>query len=120
MQTVMVNASASYPVHIGEGLLDRAGELIADITKSRRCAIVTDSSVGPLYGGRVRDSLKKAGFDVLAYTFPAGERNKNLDNYGKMLEFFALGRLTRSDFVVALGGGVTGDMAGFAAATYQR
>ena len=67
MQTVMVNASASYPVHIGEGLLDRAGELIADITKSRRCAIVTDSSVGPLYGGRVRDSLEKAGCTVNRY-----------------------------------------------------
>ena len=87
MQTVMVNASASYPVHIGEGLLDRAGELIADITKSRRCAIVTDSSVGPLYGGRVRDSLEKAGFACLVYTFPAGEQNKNLSTYGNILEF---------------------------------
>ena len=120
MQTVMVRASSAYPVHIGGGLLEKAGELIAGVTKSRRCALVTDSTVGPLYGGQVQDSLKKAGFDVLAYTFPAGERNKNLDNYGKMLEFFALGRLTRSDFVIALGGGVTGDMAGFAAATYQR
>ena len=120
MQTVMVNASASYPVHIGEGLLDRAGELIADITKSRRCAIVTDSSVGPLYGGRVRDSLEKAGFACLVYTFPAGEQNKNLSTYGNILEFLAQNKLTRSDFVIALGGGVTGDMAGFAAATYQR
>ena len=120
MQTVMVNASASYPVHIGEGLLDGAGELIADITKSRRCAIVTDSSVGPLYGGRVRDSLEKAGFACLVYTFPAGEQNKNLSTYGNILEFLAQNKLTRSDFVIALGGGVTGDMAGFAAATYQR
>ena len=120
MQTVMVNASASYPVHIGKGLLDRVGELIADITKSRRCAIVTDSSVGPLYGGRVRDSLEKAGFACLVYTFPAGEQNKNLSTYGNILEFLAQNKLTRSDFVIALGGGVTGDMAGFAAATYQR
>ena len=72
MQTVMVNASAAYPVHIGGGLLDRTGELIAAAAKSRRCAVVTDSNVGPLYGGRVQDSLKRAGFDFLAYTFPAG------------------------------------------------
>ena len=76
--------------------------------------------MGPLYGGRVQDSLKRAGFDFHAYTFPAGEQNKNLDTYRKILEFFALNRLTRSDFVIALGGGVAGDMAGFAAATYQR
>ena len=120
MQTVLVNASAAYPVHIGGGLLDRTGELIAAVTKSRRCAVVTDSNVGPLYGGRVQDSLKRAGFDFHAYTFPAGEQNKNLDTYRKILEFFALNRLTRSDFVIALGGGVAGDMAGFAAATYQR
>ena len=120
MQTVMVNASAAYPVHIGGGLLDRTGELIAAAAKSRRCAVVTDSNVGPLYGGRVQDSLKRAGFDFLAYTFPAGEQSKNLDTYRKILEFFALNRLTRSDFVIALGGGVAGDMAGFAAATYQR
>ena len=120
MQTVMVNASAAYPVHIGGGLLDRTGELIAAAAKSRRCAVVTDSNVGPLYGGRVQDSLKRAGFDFLAYTFPAGEQSKNLDTYRKILEFFALNHLTRSDFVIALGGGVAGDMAGFAAATYQR
>ena len=120
MQTVLVNASAAYPVHIGGGLLDRTGELIAAVTKSRRCAVVTDSNVGPLYGGRVQDSLKRAGFDFHAYTFPAGEQNKNLDTYRKILEFFALNRLTRSDFVIALGGGVAGDMAGFAAATILR
>ena len=118
MQTVMVNASAAYPVHIGGGLLDRTGELIAAAAKSRRCAVVTDSNVGPLYGGRVQDSLKRAGFDFLAYTFPAGEQSKNLDTYRKILEFFALNRLTRSDFVIALGGGVAGDMAGFAATTF--
>ena len=120
MQTIMVNASSTYPVHIGGGLLDRAGELIAEATPSRRCAVVTDSTVGPLYAGRVCRSLEASGFTPLVYTFPAGERNKNLTTYGKILEFLAQNRLTRSDFVIALGGGVAGDMAGFAAATYQR
>jgi len=116
----MVQASSAYPVHIGGGLLEKAGELIAEGTKSHRCAIVTDSTVGPLYGGQVRDSLEKAGFSFTAYTFPAGEQSKNLGTYGQILEFFAENRLTRSDVVIALGGGVVGDMAGFAAATYQR
>ena len=120
METVMVNASRAYPVHIGGGLLDQCGGLIAQATRSRRCAVVTDSVVGPLYAGRVCASLEQAGFTPLPYAFPAGEENKNLSTYGGILEFLAQSRLTRSDFVIALGGGVTGDMAGFAAATYQR
>ncbi|MDE7243451.1 MAG: 3-dehydroquinate synthase [Oscillospiraceae bacterium] len=120
MISVQVNASSAYPVHIGAGLLDQTGGLAAQAVKSRRCAVVTDSTVGPLYAGRVCASLEKAGFSTLLYTFPAGEQNKNITTYSKILEFFAQNRLTRSDCVAALGGGVTGDMAGFAAATYQR
>ena len=120
MHTVTVSASRPYAVHIGGGLLDRAGELLAGATKSRRCAVVTDSAVGPLYGDRVLAALERAGFAPLLFTFPAGERSKNLSTYGQILDFFAKNRLTRSDLAVALGGGVTGDMAGFAAATYQR
>ena len=120
METVTVNASRAYPVHIGGGLLEQAGELIAGVTKSRACAVITDSTVEPLYAPRVCRSLQDAGFRVCLYAFPAGERNKNLATYGGMLEFLAENRLTRSDFVAALGGGVVGDMAGFAAATYQR
>ena len=120
MHTVTVSASRPYAVHIGGGLLDRAGELLAGATKSRRCAVVTDSAVGPLYGDRVLAALERAGFAPLRFTFPAGERSKNLSTYGQILDFFAKNRLTRSDLAVALGGGVTGDMAGFAAATYQR
>ena len=59
METVMVNASSAYPVHIGGGLLDRCGGLLAAVTSSRRCAVVTDSTVGPLYAGRVRASLEE-------------------------------------------------------------
>ena len=120
MQTVMVNASTAYPVYIGGGLLDRAGELITEVTRSRSCAVITDSTVEKLYAARVCRSLQDAGFRVRLHAFPAGEQSKNLATYGGMLEFLAENKLTRSDFVVALGGGVVGDMAGFAAATYQR
>lgn len=120
MQTVMVNASTTYPVHIGPGLLERSGGLIAEAVKSRTCAVITDSTVESLYAARVCRSLQDAGFKVCLYTFPAGEQSKNLAIYGEMLEFLAENKLTRSDFVVTLGGGVVGDMGGFAAATYQR
>ena len=120
METVHVTASRDYDVHIGSGLLDTCGAQIAAVTASRRCALVTDSTVAPLYAERVETSLRAAGMEVYRYVFPAGEQNKNLATYGDILEFLAKRRLTRADFVVALGGGVTGDMAGFAAATYQR
>ncbi len=120
MQTITVNASMPYPVHIGPGLLERAGELIAGATGSRTCAVITDTTVEKLYAAAVCRSLQEAGFQVCLHAFPAGERNKRLGTFGGMLEFLAENKLTRSDFVVALGGGVTGDMAGFAAAAYQR
>ena len=120
METVWVKASRDYPVRIGRGLLDRCGELLAERTASRRCCVVTDSTVRDLYAGRVTASLRQAGFDAFLYAFPAGERSKTLATYGEILRFLAASRLTRGDCVVALGGGVAGDMAGFAAATYQR
>jgi len=120
MQLVTVNASSAYPVYIGGGLLEQTGRLAAGAMKSRRCAVVTDTTVEPLYAQRVCLSLQAAGFSVCLHAFPAGEQNKNLGAYGGILEFLARSGLTRSDFVAALGGGVTGDMAGFAAATYQR
>lgn len=120
MQLVSVNASSAYPVYIGGGLLEKAGELVAASACSRTCAVVTDTTVGPLYAAQVCRSLQDAGITVRFYAFPAGERNKNLGTYGAILEFLAENKLTRSDFLVALGGGVVGDMAGFAAATYQR
>jgi len=121
MRTVTVHASTAYPVHIGGGLLGRCGELLArELPPPRACAVVTDSTVGPLYAARTVRSLQDAGYRVHLYTFPAGERSKNLITYSNILDFFAEKGLTRTDFAAALGGGVTGDMAGFAAATYQR
>ena len=120
MQLVSVNASSAYPVYIGGGLLEKAGELVAASASSRTCAVVTDTTVGPLYAAQVCRSLQDAGVIVRLHAFPAGEQSKNIAVYGGMLEFLAESGLTRSDFAVALGGGVAGDMAGFAAAVYLR
>ena len=82
METVHVAASRDYDVHIGSGLLDTCGTQIAAVTTSRRCALVTDSTVAPLYAERVEASLRAAGMEVYRYVFPAGEQNKNLATYG--------------------------------------
>ena len=82
--------------------------------------MISDTNVLPLYGQRLCDSLERAGFRPISWAFPAGEESKNLTTYGRLLHFLGENHMTRSDIIVALGGGVTGDMAGFAAATYQR
>lgn len=121
MKTIHVTASREYDVVIGAGLLGECGERIAAAVPGAEKAVVyTDTTVYPLYAKRVTDSLKAAGFAVLECVFPAGERSKTLDTWQKMLRFLAENRVSRSDVAVALGGGVAGDMAGFAAACYQR
>ena len=121
MTTIHVAASREYDIEIGRGLLDQAGERIARVTGAgRTAAVISDTNVLPLYGQRLCSSLDQAGFRVISWAFPAGEASKNLTTYGQLLHFLGENHMTRSDIIVALGGGVTGDMAGFAAATYQR
>ena len=120
MRRVHIDASTQYDVLIGEGLIDHAGELTAKAVKPCRCAIIADDTVDELYGDRVQISFKYSGFDPVRYSFPAGEGSKHLQTLWDILEFLAQQHMTRSDIVVALGGGVTGDMAGFAAAVYAR
>ena len=120
MRTVHIDASTQYDVLIGENLIDRSGELAAKALKPCKCAIIADDTVDELYGDRVQISFKYSGFDAVRFTFPAGEGSKHIDTLSDILEFLAEQRLTRTDLVVALGGGVTGDMAGFAAAVYAR
>ena len=120
MRTVHIDASTQYDVLIGENLIDRVGELTARAMKPCKCAIIADDTVDELYGDRVQISFKYSGFDAVRFTFPAGEGSKHIDTLSDILEFLAEQRLTRTDLVVALGGGVTGDMAGFAAAVYAR
>lgn len=118
--TIDVPVSAPYRVHVGTRLLEQVGPIARPLVSGRRAAIITDSNVGPLYAPIVEASLKEAGFSTVTFTFPAGEAHKTLATYGQMLAFLADAELDRHDTVVALGGGVTGDMAGFAAATYLR
>lgn len=117
---IRVKASKPYTVSIGKGLLPKSGEYIAAVHEPCKIAVITDSNVGPLYLSKVTDSLNQSGFETVSYTFPAGEASKNLHTFSNILEFLAESRLTRTDMVVALGGGVTGDMAGFASASYLR
>ena len=120
MTTVTVRASRPYEVTIGRGLLDTVGRQAAGQWKGRSAAVVSDSTVAPLYLNRVKDSLERAGFRVHSFVFPAGEDQKNGGTYLKLLEFLAARRLTRADGLISLGGGVVGDLAGFAAATFLR
>lgn len=119
MKTVRVEASRSYEVKIGRGLLAAVGGEAAAIT-SGQVFVVSDGNVAPLYLARVAESLRQAGLTVSSVSVPAGETSKSAEYYVNLLNLFAAKRLTRSDAVIALGGGVVGDLAGFAAATYLR
>ncbi len=120
MKTVHIDASRSYDVHIGRGLLDDCGRQIAERVRCASAAVVADDTVYALYGERVCASLEAAGVRTVCYVFPHGEKSKNLLEYAKILNFLAENRVTRADALIALGGGVTGDLGGFAAATYLR
>ena len=120
MTIVEVNASKQYEVQIGSGLLPVLGPKAAALGKAQKVCIVSDSNVWPLYGAAADASLHAAGLETCAFVFPAGEASKNGETFLELLNFLAENRLTRSDLLVALGGGVVGDLTGFAAACYQR
>lgn len=120
MRSVTVKTSATYEVLIGSGLLQKAGEAVKKVISPCKAAIVTDSTVVHLYEETVRKSLTEAGFSVCTFVFPAGEASKNIHTLSHLLEFLAKEEMTRTDMIVALGGGVTGDLAGFGAAVYLR
>ena len=120
MTTVKVNASTSYDIIIGADILDDLGEYAKKTVGVRRACIVTDTTVDKLYAERAEKSLVKSGFDVIKFVIEQGEASKNTENLVNLLELLAENRLTRSDIVVALGGGVVGDLAGFASAVYLR
>ena len=120
MNKITVKASQSYDVIIGSGILADAGRFISDVLKSRRTVIVSDDNVYPLYGGRLKASLEAAGFEVKEFVFPHGEQSKSHETLLNLYGFLAASDITRSDSIIALGGGVTGDLAGFAAASFLR
>ena len=120
METVNVTASKEYSVHIGSGFLGSVGEMLLEIKSPCRVVLVSDDIVFSLYGEQVKKSLEKAEYKVCEFVFPHGEESKSLENFGKIQEFCAENSITRTDLLVALGGGVTGDLTGFVASTYLR
>jgi 3-dehydroquinate synthase len=111
-----------YPIHIGDGLLAHVGGALraAGAPAGSRVAIVSSPVVAPYYGGQVEASLRQAGFQPFACSVPDGEQHKTLTTVAALYDQFLAGGLDRSGLVLSLGGGVTGDMAGFAAATFMR
>ncbi|MGI6746080.1 MAG: 3-dehydroquinate synthase [Firmicutes bacterium ADurb.Bin300] len=121
MKTVRIDTpSRSYPVHIADNMLDRAGELAAEHVGICKAAIITDNIVDGLYADKLENSLRKSGFDTVKFVIPSGEKSKNAENFLLILNFLAENGLSRPDAVFALGGGVVGDIAGFAACVYLR
>ena len=120
MAKVTVNTAKPYDILIEKGLLDRAGDLIRQTADGSAVCVVTDDTVDSLYGERLTASLENAGYRWEKFVIPHGEASKNADNFIKILNFLAEKQFTRTDVVAALGGGVVGDLAGFAAACYNR
>lgn len=112
--------SHSYQVQVGNGALESTGFLVTRTRLEGKAALITDSNVYPLYADRVIRSLEDAGYTVSTHVFPAGEQSKNLSTVETLVNEMAAEGHDRSSFVVALGGGVVGDMAGFIASIYYR
>ncbi len=120
MDTIHIQVSTSYDVIIQRHSLPHIDEYLHAIKPACSVMIVTDDNVGPLYAPTVSDSLQRAGYTVHTYTFPHGESEKNGHRLMDLVETLSNAKLTRKDLIIALGGGVVGDLAGFAAATYLR
>ena len=110
----------SYTIHVGNGLLAKLGDHCRRLKLGERCVIVTDTNVGPRFADATVRALKMAGFVPSVITVPAGETSKSLKIVGECYDQLAMKRLERRSFLVALGGGVVGDLAGFVAASYLR
>lgn len=120
MQTLTVAlGERSYPIHIGPGLL-RQAELIVPHLLQPRVAVVTNTTVGPLYLKTLEDALQAAGVEVISITLPDGEQYKNWETLNQIFDALLMHRAERKTTLIALGGGVVGDLTGFAAACYQR
>ena len=121
MKTVTVRASRTYDILIDKGLLSRVGEHLSALHPApAKVMIVTDDTVNALWADPVEKSLVASGYTVFRFVFPHGEESKSTETLVSLWNALARAGLTRTDLIVALGGGVVGDMAGFAAATYLR
>jgi len=120
MTKIDIHSSSPYQVLLGRDALPKLGGLVREKSSAARALVVSDSNVAPLYLGTVQASLKSDGFKTASFVFEAGERSKTLKTVEEILKAAAQNELDRKDIIIALGGGVTGDMAGFAAAVYLR
>ena len=110
----------SYPILVGDGILSRLGDQVRSVHIPCRCVTVMDENVGPLYGRQVNESLAQAGFQPHEVALPAGEEHKTLQTLERLCSGYVEACLDRGSIAVALGGGVVGDVTGFAAAAYMR
>ena len=120
MKKIHINGSVPYDVHLGTGLLQETGNLLRSVCHSHRVVIVTDDIVDEFYGEALKSSLEKENFSALKYVISHGEKAKNFLALENLLNFLAENKIHRNDTIIALGGGVVGDLAGFAAAIYLR
>ncbi len=120
MKKLTVKVSHGYDILIEKGILSECGKYIKAVRPCKKVCLISDTNVYPIYGDTVKKSLEGEGYEVFTFVFEAGESSKTTDTVIKMVQFMSENELTRSDIAVALGGGVCGDMAGFAAAIYLR
>ena len=121
MNSIDVSTASPYPVITGRGIQEEAGEYIRkQMPRAETAALITDDTVNALYGGKLRERMEAAGLRAVTRVIPHGEKSKTAAAYLETLQFLAEEQLTRSDLIVTLGGGVVGDLGGFAAATYLR
>ncbi|MBO5285857.1 MAG: 3-dehydroquinate synthase [Clostridia bacterium] len=117
---IVVQASGSYDIIIGNGIIQDVCKYLSKAFLSGTAVVVTDDNVDKLYSDVLLNALKDGGYNAIKYVIKAGEGSKNLTTYSKILSFMAENGITRKDFIIALGGGVVGDLSGFLAATYLR
>lgn len=120
MKTISVKASTSYDIYIERGLLKSCGKIIADTVKTRKAAVITDDIVDGLYYNTLEKTLTENGFTVVKFVFKNGEASKSTKTLNEIYTFLCENAITRSDCIIALGGGVVGDISGYAAATFLR
>lgn len=120
METIEIRTGVPYSVYLGSGLLAHLGTLAKQLPGVETVMIVSDDRVFDLYGQTASESLSSSGFTVRSFVFPHGEAHKNLETYASLIGAMSAASMNRNDLVAALGGGVVGDLAGFAAATYER
>ena len=120
MRKIHVNTSTPYDITVAFSVLDECGNIIKSVSKASKAVIVTDDIVDALYSEKIIKSLEKSGFNVIKFVFPNGEASKCFTTLNNLYDFLATNEITRSDCLIALGGGVVGDLTGYAAATYLR